>query len=243
MIGTKRKFYFWRPNNYRLQLNFNTETFKRNTTLNSGGLLSNFGTKLTIKQFNQTTIMVDIPKRKTIPPKITLIYKPLKRFYYKIKGKEEISAKVNEIEQRLLDTLNLFIAKFGGSYDIHTKKWVRFEDDIHGEDFIDKLPKDLVITDTYFKKVYQKGIEFKSPDYVKNYISNRAVEDIAPEIAEALNNLGARFDLFTNKALPVIEDLSRNIKTHLSVLNNIDKSFKKFNKLLTERQRKLKDWL
>lgn len=248
MIGLPPIKFYWRPNNYRRQFLFNTETFKRNTTPQ----IANFGTKFIYKDFYNTTIVVDIPRKK--PAKITAIYKPLKRFYYEIKCynlkeiNERINKKVKDIENTLINALNIFIKHFGGNFDLDSGKWVRFEDDIHGEEFIDKLPRDLIITDTYFKKVYQKGIEFKNPAYVKSYISNRAVEEITPEIAEAINELGSKFDLFTERVTPAIESLAANMATHVKIMQGIEQGIKGFNstvKKLNKRldQKSLNKWL
>lgn len=244
MIAAQPIVFFWRPNNYRLQFNFNTKTFKRNTTLNSGVTISNFGTKYVLKDFHEATIMLDIPKRNK-QAKITLIHKPKRRFYYEIKCSsikavdERINEKVHNIENKLIYALNGFILRFGGSVDVDTKKWTRFEDDIHGEDFIDKIPRDLIITDTYFKKVYQKGIEFKNPAFVKSYISNRAVEEIAPEIADSINGLGSKFDNFTDKVTPAIENLAANMNTHVKIMKGIEKGIGNFNKTVKKLNNKL----
>lgn len=225
--------FFWRPNNYRLQFNFKIETFKRNTTLASGVTPLNFGTKWVFKDFESTTIVLDVPKRKKVP-KITVIYRPVKRFHYEVKcyNLAEIQEKVNErvqnIENKLIYALNTFISIYGGSYVPGSKKWVRFEDEIHSEDFIAKIPRDLLINDTYFKKAYQEGIEFKNPAYLKTYISNRAVEEISPEIAEAINTLGTSFNEFTAKVTPAIENLAMNMNTHVKVMKDISKGICEF---------------
>lgn len=253
MIGVTPISFFWRPNNYRLQFNFKTKTFKRNTTLKSGVQISNYGTKYVLKNFNETTIMLDIPKRNN-RAKLTIIYKPIKRFYYEIKCRDlkaidtRINEKVREIEDKLIYALNGFILRFGGTVNINSKKWVRFEDDIHGEDFIDNIPRDQIINDTYFKKVYQKGLEFKNPAYIKSYISNRAVEEIAPEIAAAINELGSSFDKFSEKVTPAIENLAANMSTHVKVMKNIDRGINAFNKTVKKLdskldQKKLGEWL
>ena len=232
-VTVKPITFIWRPNNYRLQLNFKTETFKRNTTPNTTLKISNYGTKFTLTNFYETTIMLDIPKKKSA--KVTLIYKPKTRFYYNIKCNSiddidtRIKEKVNDIEKKLLLALNEFIKIYGGGVDISSKKWRRHEDEIKHESFIDSLPPDLVIHDTYFKKVYPKGVEFKGPTYVKNYISNRAIESIAPDISNSINNLG---NALLNELNPTIKSLDMNMKTHISVLKGIDKSFKKFNKAI-----------
>lgn len=253
MIGVTPIIFFWRPNNYRLQFNYNTKTFKRDTTLKSGVQISNYGTKYTLKDFHETTIMLDTPKKKK-QAKITVIYKPKQRFYYEVKCSslntidKRINEKVRNIENKLIYALNSFIMRFGGVADLDTRKWVRFEDDIHGEDFIDKIPRDQIINDTYFKKVYQKGIEFKNPAYIKSYISNRTVEEIAPEIAEAINGLGSLFSQFSERVTPAIENLAVNMGTHVKVMKNIDKGIKAFNKTVKKldtrlSQKKLGEWL
>jgi hypothetical protein len=244
MIGVRPIVFFWRPNNYRLQFNFKTETFKRNTTLKSGVTISNFNTKYTIKNFYDSTLMVDIPK-KNKQGKITIIYKPSTRAYYEIKcsSLEEIDRRINEkvhnIEEKLLYALKRFILRFGGIVEWSTKKWVRFEDDIHGEDFIDKIPRNMVITDTYFKKVYKKGVEFKNPAYVKSYISNRVVEEMSPEIADSINGLGLKFDSFIDKVTPVIENLSSNMATHVKIMKGIEKGITDFNSTIKKLNNKL----
>lgn len=253
MSGVPPIIFFWRPNNYRLQFNFKIETFKRNTTLASGVTPLNFGTKFIYKDFYNSTIILDIPKHKK-PAKITAIYKPIKRFYYELKcyNLAEIDTKINErvksIENKLIYALNQFISKYGGSYVAGSKKWVRFEDDVHNEDFIDKIPRDLVITDTYFKKVYQQGIEFKNPAYVKTYISNRVVEEITPEIAEAINTLGTEFNQFTARVTPAIENLAMNMGTHISIMKDIKKGINEFRSVVKDlnnqlKQTKLNRWL
>lgn len=82
--------------------------------------------------------------------------------------------------------------------------WDRYEDWIKGEEYIDRLPVDCIIHDTYFKKVYGEGIEFKQTSkkeapgvHVKNYIKNRAVEDIAPEIARSMESLALQVMLLS----------------------------------------------
>lgn len=238
--------FLWRPNNYRLQIPFITKRFKRNTTLKPSVRVYNYGTKYTIMDFYNTTIMLDTPRKK--PASMTVIYKPGRRYYYSVKSasikgvQEFIDKKVTEIENTLISAANEFKRRFGGELLLKARKWIRHEDEVKQEDFIDKLPQDLIIHDTYFKKAYKQGVEFKSPVFVKNYISNRSIEDLTPEIANSLNSLGNKFDLFIDKVLPPIEDLSENIKTHLTVLKGIDKSFKKFNKLLSERQKKLNEF-
>ncbi len=240
MSGVKTISFLWRPNNYRLQIPFKTETFKRDTTIKSGVKISNYGTKFTLKDFNEATIMLDIPKK--TPAKITIIHHPLKKFYYhiesdSIKGIEErIFQRVNEIESKLINAAEEFTKLVGGEAVINKREWKRHEDEVKRESFIDSLPPDLVIHDTYFKKVYQKGLEFKSPVFVKNYISNRAIEEISPEIAKEINIFNMKIDKVATSMAYVAE----NYKSHVGMVEEAHKIFKKINKRLS--QKKPNEW-
>jgi len=72
---------------------------------------------------------------------------------------------------------------FGGAV------WIRHEDSVKGEEFLDGLDPGLVLHDTYCKKVYEKEVEFSSPFYMKNFIANRSIERVAPEVARELQEL------------------------------------------------------
>jgi SNF family Na+-dependent transporter len=67
------------------------------------------------------------------------------------------------------------------------------------------------------------------------------VEDIAPQIAEAITFLGAKFDLFTDRITPIIENLAMNMATHVKVMKGIEKGINKLNSVLE--QTKLNRWL
>ena len=128
----------------------------------------------------------------------------------------------------------------GGISDCKILK-VRGEHGMHGIDYLDRIPEDMIIHDTIFKKVYKGKVEFYDPASIKNVVTNNAVKEFAPEIAASINDVGLKFDKFTNQLTPTIADLNVNMKTHVSVLKGIDKSFKKFNKLLS--QKDLRKWL
>ncbi len=247
MSGVKPISFLWRPNNYRLQIPFKTETFKRDTTIKSGVKISNYGTKFTLKNFHEATIMLDIPKKKSA--KITIIYHPLKKFYYHIESEsikgigERIFQRVNEIEYKLISAVGEFTKLVGGEAAINKREWKRHEDEVKHEEFIDSLPPDLVIHDTYFKKVYQKGLEFKSPVIVKNYISARVIEDIAPEIAKEINLFNMKIDKVATSMAYVAENYKSHVKMveqGTKVNEESLKLFKKLNRRLS--QKKLKEY-
>jgi len=217
----------WRPNNYRRQIEVK---LKDNSTIKK--------IKSAIPQanINDHTRLISI---KNYTPNITIQYgkNTLTAIYSQnvINGTKEtflieaysiddiekrLNQKKEEIKGKIDDTLNIFSKQFGIKLPLRKPVWSRYEDFVKGEDYIDKIPKDVIIHDTYFKKVYGKGIEFiKKGDeepitHLKNYIKTRAVEDITPHIAESINALGTRFDMFFEKVLPPIQEYAVHMRSH-----------------------------
>lgn len=221
--------FYWRPNNYRLQIPFNCKNFKEHyppRTLTSYGIkVSNYGTKFSRKS-DRITIMIDVPKAMNIG-KMTLIYS-LKRYnkkaWYEITGQniKEINSKidnnVDKIKDICIKEAKKFRKEFGGFLYLNDAKWIRHEDAIKNEDFIDSIPRDMIIHDTYFKKVYGDNIEFKKPAFVKKYISNRVTEEIAPELKKGISELKSDFNLLGVS----LKLYNKQIEKHLSVLDNMD---------------------
>jgi len=195
----------WRPNNYRRRTTF--KTTKKSSIGNKppyppiscGEFSHTSQSKLTYaKNYHGVTIQLG-------KEKITAIYSQKL-----IDGQKEVwlisrptmpeldqalEKKKEEIRTQMDHALKMFAREFDLKLE-GSLTWTRYEDWIKGEEFIDNLPEHLIIHDTYFKKVYKGGIEFKSSGQgesptasIRNYIKNRAVEDIAPEIATSLDNL------------------------------------------------------
>ena len=98
---------------------------------------------------------------------------------------EEIKTKIDVALTGFIKTCNLRLR-----YKRLDFQWKRKELEIKGEKFIDSIPKECIIHDTVGKKVYEEGFEFNDELYVKNYIKNRAIEDISPAIAAELEKIG-----------------------------------------------------
>lgn len=255
MTTSKKPFkIFFRPNNWRRQIEVKEKT---NSIIN---YLREVNPTINI---NSHTKLISI---KNYKPNITIQYgkNTLTAIYSCpiISGEkqgweierdtiQEVQARVDEIkediEKRLDNTLNEFSRKFKINLPFKKVIWSRHEDFIKGETYIDNLPRDCIIHDTIGKKVYGEGWEFiggkgKEPTvYLKTYLKNRAVEDIAPEIAESLNQLNLRFDTIGNRIIDMMnvrvkvdKELAINIRTH-------NKVFKKLDKLLS--QKPLLKWL
>lgn len=130
---------------------------------------------------------------------------------------ERINLRKSEIQDRLDSALIEFLKLFKAAVPFEVPRWSRYEDFLKGEDYIDKLPRDCIIHDTYFKKVYDEGVEFKSSGEgedptvgVKNYIKNRAVEDVSPEIARELAETRGVVEDSFKKNDKLLNDLIKN---------------------------------
>lgn len=192
----------WRPNNYRRQTAY--KWLKKSSIGNkpplsfiSCGTLSKKGV-LTAKNYHGITIQMGknfiqgIYSQKLIDgqKEVWLIARPTIT---------ELERALEEKKEKIRTQIDHAINMFGREFDFKISsplKWTRYEDWVRGEEFIDNLPEHLIIHDTYFKKVYKGGIEFTNSGKgeppvtsLRNYIKNRAVEDIAPEIATSLDNL------------------------------------------------------
>lgn len=152
-----------------------------------------------------------------------------------IEGIEEfISNKTEEIMKKIDSALALFSERFKLSLHSKTPIWSRYEDFIKGEEFIDQIPKEVIIHDTLFKKVYGKGIEFKNSEkgekpgvHLKNYIKNRSLEDLSTQLADSI------------KLVNPLRAILQSIKQPVDILNYED-----LISVLTKKERKeLEDYL
>lgn len=219
------KFVF-RPNNYRLKVPLKEHfLFKKIALLKEtyptiqklpmeNVKATELTKKITIKHFKDTTIELN----KTC---VIVIFPSKKSFVVSTdseKAKDEwIDKKVKDIEVSCMEACESLSKMFNLQPDYSQRIWVRQENEIHGEEFIDGLPKDLIIHDTYFKKVYPKGVEFHDTSYVKNYISNRALEKVSPDIVQALNNLIE----IQERTAKNIEYLAENMSSHIPALQKL----------------------
>jgi len=133
---------------------------------------------------------------------------------------ERLNQKKEEIRIKIDKALSSFCQMFKILLPHALPVWDRYEDWIKGEDYIDKIPRETIVHDTYFKKVYGSGIEFKNTGaegeepvtHMKNYIKNRAVEDIAPQIAEEISNIKDHTNLCMNEIAESIKQTQSQLK-------------------------------
>lgn len=241
----------FRPNNYRRAI---TVFYDRNSTikkLNSTiGFISNLNVSTHNKliNFRYKGLTFQLGKKT-----LTAIYSQNtteeKKITYHIQRTsineicQAITDKTEEIKQeidiKLKEVANLLNIGLYGVIE-----WKRYEDWIKGEEFIDNIPRDTIIHDTHFKKVYQEGVEFiKSKEEnldpgvkIKNYLKNRALEEIAPDIAKAIKGIVKtqknQIDILNNEAL---KPLTAQIKLHLKVQRETLKTLKKMQQTMDKK--------
>ena len=235
--------FLWQPHNYRIYFNFEKINFKVVTPSvykypSFKHKLVNHNSEHHFENFESCRIII----KKNLAEVINKSHNKQWRLIT-ANSIGDVDKRINEVISKLnnqgINALKRLISLCGGISDCKILK-VRAEHGIHGIDYLDRIPEDMIIHDTVFKKQYKKKPEFYEVAHVKNVVTNNAINDIAPDIADSINVLGSKFDKFMDVFLPVQKDFAANIKTHTKVLKGIDKSFKKFNNLLSQKQ--LSQW-
>ena len=262
--------FLWRPNNYRRKINVKT---KDNSTIKKIQSAIESTYKLQYYEHNKLLFVYNFNGITLMYGKNTLTGiwsqdKPKTTYLVEsdcFEGLEELIDKRREkIRERIDSALEEFSKQFNIKLMFEKPMWDRYEDWIKGDEFIDSIPEETIVHDTVFKKVYPKGIEFKQSSdkedptiFLKNYIKNRAIEKISPEIANELaitremvkgtleinQSTANLLNKYIQTTVPIMQDFSTNIKIHNKVLKDINKSFEKFNRLLSEKQKRLGEWI
>jgi len=130
--------------------------------------------------------------------------------WYPIKfgSRIEIEGQVRSVvEQKDIEcraALNRFLDIFGG-FSKGTIINVHSEEKIMSEDFIDMIPRKMKLHSPLVKKVYEEpNVEFNDSVSVVNYLENRAIESVAPDIVYALK-------LLALKVTPALEKVKEKI--------------------------------
>lgn len=191
----------WRPNNYRLRMRLSWPSDSGIKSLVDHYQNVRFTKKGLAFVYDYDDVVLQVGPRWLIGIYAQHIINGVKETFLIRRNsmrevEEAVSAKADEIGAKIRAAMLDFLKRFDCALPGASLEWARYEDWIKGEDVIDSIPVEAVIHDTVFKKVYGEGIEFKqSPRreapgvHLKQYIKNRAVEDIAPEIAGALDEL------------------------------------------------------
>ncbi|KKL21082.1 hypothetical protein LCGC14_2449000 [marine sediment metagenome] len=255
-IAQKSFKLVWRPNNYRRDIEVkqrsNSGLKKIETAI--GAIASRHNKLVFVTQKH----LPDLPVGVTLQlgkHKLTAIYaQPVRdggKLHYSVESDtvdglcDWVQNKSAEIRELLDAALFAFIDRFRMRLVWAEPRWQRFEDFIKGDDYLARLPKHLVIHDTVFKKVYGDGVEFIKKDEedaptvsVKNYIKNRAVENIAPEIAKSLDQVSASVSDFDVQLASVVKVIKSQADVNLRSAKTVE-SYLEFQlpKLETDLQR------
>ena len=150
---------------------------------------------------------------------------------------EKRKQQVYDIHLKKIDeakkSLKLFIDTYGGKSDFKLKR-IWCEGKIMKDEPIDKLPLNMFFKAENVKKDYNEPvIEYLGdPIGAANYFSNRGIEDIAPEIAKEINIFNMKIDKVATSMAYVAE----NYKSHVGVVQEAHKIFKKLNRRLSQKK-------
>lgn len=254
----------YNPHNYRLYFNFTKEKYtpKEGMVGVWFGKFKNYG-----KEFTVIGEGIRVTIKKT---KAEIINKLSEEEWFsvnKAKAKEEVLAIINKIDEKCIRSFKKFMEVYGGSSDLiilNREDKVKLilntkcDNKVMKEKFIDNIPLNTRFETSIVKKVYKKpNVEFKEPIYAAQYLENSALNDFSPEISrylkvilqtvkgtiEANASTSKTLNQFVTQFLPIQADFAVNIKSHTKVIKEMAKGFKRFNRLLSERQKRLGEYL
>jgi len=257
MTTTKPTYkILWRPNNYRRKIQVKT---KDNSTIKN--IISAIDS--TIKRqnlnFNEHTKLISVKNYKGITIQYgknhltgifsqNKIYGNKETYLIEANSTDDLERRISQIKRGIKKKIDKAIDSFINTFNLRleaTRKptWDRYEDWIKGEEFIDKIPREVIIHDTFFKKVYGKGIEFiqtpKKEDpavHFKNYIKNQSIKSREPIIAKEIGNIYREISPTLEKLNDSIKLEIINKKLHLGVLKDIRKTLKQMRSEMSQRR-------
>jgi len=245
----------YNPHNYRLYLPFTKSNFKPVQGMVGVwfGKFKNYG-----KEFTALGEGIRVTIKKTQAELINKLSEEEWFYINKAKAREEISALLNKIDKKCLDSFKRFIEIYGGVSDFMILKregrpnlnlFTECDNKVMQEPFIDSLPLGLTFETDIVKKPYKEpNVEFKKAIYAANYLENSALNEFSPEIANSISSLAKSVTDVNNALNPAIMQLKEQITLHLAVQREQLKNQKTMNKLLKRldnrfSQESLKRWL
>ena len=204
-IGKKRFSIVWRPNGYRRQMSISgrSDSTAKTTIEKFKKVRVTKKNLIFIRDFEEQQIVVQIGSKTISALWSQRVVDGDKEVFHIVRDSLDeldlaIESKKADIEKRCDEVLRVVCQRLG--FVGFAPKWVRYEDWVKGDEVIDSLSPHAIVHDTVFKKVYGEGLEFKqSPRkeepvvHLKNYVKNRALEDVSPVIARELSELREAF--------------------------------------------------
>lgn len=157
-------------------------------------------------------------------------------------SEEDISRRIDELDREMEDRCFSFLKEFiknnGGKSKFELIRKRKQDWAIHGDEFLDNIPENLIITDTVGKKVYRDKWEMYGANEVKNYISNRALERFSPVISYELRETKELIKSAFAEQAP-LRALKSKIKEPIDIIQ-----YPELVKLLSKNEKiELEDWL
>jgi hypothetical protein len=128
---------------------------------------------------------------------------------------------LEELNNQAIITLKKFILEFGGYSRLQILN-ATSENKVKHEHIIDTLPERMTFRNEIAKKVYmEQNVEFSDPVHASNYMANSAMQEIAPDINNALKGISeglkAIVDTQRDMTQNALNPLTEQIKLHLKV--------------------------
>jgi hypothetical protein len=208
-----KKHCLYNPHDYRLYFKYDKSTMVIPPTMVKTMVNS---TETMVRDFQGFQIRVK---------KTQLELTNLNKQWYRINITEEsaIETQFEAIrqskDQEGIVALKEWIKICGGKTDFDILRR-RSEHKIMNEDAIDRLPKNMTFRNDAVKKVYmEQNVEFSSPILASNYLRNRAIESISPEIIGSLQAIAEAQRSIVDKALnPLTEQIILHLKVQRETL-------------------------
>lgn len=232
-ISSRKIVRYWRPNNYRRKLR---------VLAKSDAVLSSIRSKPTITSTKNISFGKPIPNQHTKVVNVRcsngvtlqygkhfltgiwsqrVIFGEKETFLLEGKNLAELNKLVDMRVIEVQDRIDTALFAFANFYGIKLKRevpvWDRYEDWYKGDSWTDNLSEEAVVHDTYFKKTYPTGFEFKQTSekenpglHMKHFIKNSIAFDFMPEIKEELEKLYR----LQAKTTENVAFMAENMKSH-----------------------------
>jgi hypothetical protein len=149
---------------------------------------------------------------------------PHKRFTRVIKNKTDVDKANSEYKDLAIALMRTFAASYPQiTLDEVNATFKTKEFEVKDKALKD-IPRKMRLKDDIFKKVYKTGIEFYDPVFVKNYITNRALEDKTPDFEKRIDILTEQLGAFGSQLeihLAAVNQLVENTKPKKSFFSKI----------------------
>lgn len=229
---------YYIPHNYRLIFPFNKATFNPQITKGTRGSVKQtkfnqiLGFKIDDNQkmnqgstifykFDNASIWI---KKNTIEICNKINHKKTYQIPFSTDADKAILSIIKEKDAETIEILKAFMEKYGGQSDFTVLKRTS-EDKVFGDRALDSMHKHIRFRNEVGKKVYnENNFEFAGPEYASNYIKNRAIETIAPEIAGELKKV----QLLSQSVFSMMRQVAEINKQTAEILHDIaEKELKK----------------